>query len=102
MLVAGSVAGGGKAALRSQCVFTGSTGGAKGGGGTVLDELLGTTASVDWPPLWFSLFRVISVSVCSVLVSFSEYSQHGKTLWPDGARSSWKVSVPGGRARSRS
>ena len=86
--VAGSLAGGGAALPYGVPAVTGSTGGANGGGGKPLDELLLPAASACWPPLRLPPLRVKSVSVCSVCLSCSEYSQHGNTLCPEGALSS--------------
>ena len=44
----------------------------------------------------------ISVRVCPSVFSLLSYSQHGKTMCPDGAISPWTQSVPGGRADIRS
>ena len=44
----------------------------------------------------------ISVSVCSSVLSLLANSQHGSTMWPDGAISPWMQSVPGGKAVIRS
>ena len=45
---------------------------------------------------------VSNASACSLLEVVVVYSQHGSTRWPEGATSSWKASVPGGRPRDSS
>ena len=85
--------------MADRSALVGKTGGADGGGGN-LDELEDVLASVGPPPL--ALLRVISVKVCSGLDGDPSNSQIGKTMCPEGARSSWNTSVPGGRARSKS
>ena len=60
-----------------------NTGGAGGGGGRL--------GSALWPALAMS----VSEDAPSPLL-FGLYSQQGNTRCPDGARSNWNVSVPGG------
>ena len=65
------------------------TGGAGGGGGTAPASALG---------LPLLLVRVV-MSVRedeSLLDEPGVYSQHGSTMWPEGAVSNGKVSLPGG------
>ena len=81
---------GGMAKTSRLVTATGSTGGLLGGGG-MPGGLLGS-------PCW----REISVRVWSPLLELEENSQQGSMLCPEGACSSWKVSVPGGRALLRS
>eukprot|EP00974_Lingulodinium_polyedra_P071326 6901951-Lingulodinium_polyedra.AAC.1 len=52
-----------------------------------------------WLP---ALVRETNVRVCSLAVLALWYSQHGSTMWPEGASSNWKTSVPVGTARSMS
>ena len=85
--------------MADRSALVGKTGGADGGGGN-LDELEDVLASVGPPPL--ALLRVISVKVCSGFDGDPSNSQIGNTMCPEGARSSWNTSVPGGRARSKS
>ena len=58
---------------------SGSTGGATGGVGRLCPERL-PAASPRF---------VTKVRVCSVTLDAGLYSQHGSTLWPDGAVSNW-------------
>ena len=95
--IANEVGGGGNDADLS--AELGKIGGAAGGGGTG-EEPDEAPASVG--PLPLVALRVIRVRVCSGLEGAPSNSQIGNTMCPDGARSSWNTSVPGGRFRSRS
>ena len=75
-----SVAGGSVTMVTCRKVL-GRLGGPAGGGGIL-------TVLVCRLPLLDELLE-ISVSVWSVLVVPFAYSQHGKTMWPEGATSNW-------------
>ena len=74
----------------------GRVGGAGGGG---VGGALRQSGAVCFRLLLLLLLRLLrasSVNVCWLLVLAGSYSQQGSTMWPDGASSSWKTSVPSG------
>ena len=81
--------------------------GPSGGGGMALalfDDELGVLprSSLRSKPGGVLGVFAISTRLCSCCVgSRFPNSQHGMTMWPEGAISAWKQSVPGGSAVSR-
>ena len=95
-LEVGGPCGAGNLGSCSRLTVSGSLGSCDGGLGMIplsIPELLASGAPL--PPTVCCLDR--RVSVCFAC-SCSPNSQQGRTMWPDGATSSWKLSVPGGSA----
>ena len=65
--------------------------------------IFGLAAASAFPlPLLLApvLERRVSVWGAVPLAPSAENSLHGRTMWPEGATSNWKASVPGGRSFS--
>jgi len=90
----------------TSAIPTAGAGPSEGGGMTLapFDDELGVLprSSLRSRPGGVLGVLAISVRLCSCCVgSRFPNSQHGMTMWPEGAISAWKQSVPGGSAERR-